>query len=185
MKRGSVAVGVFAAIFAATLSAQSGPSQAAALKQGYNGIKNNILQAAEKMPDADYSFQPTMPERNFGGWVAHVADAQAAGCARAAGMTPKPLNAGSKTSKADLIAALKESFDVCDMAYDGTTDANAGDSVQSFGGATTRLAALWGNIGHDQECYGTMAVYLRLKNIVPPSTEAMSRGRGGRGGKKE
>ena len=169
---------------AAALCAQNAPSQAAALKQGYNGIKNNIMQAAAKMADADYGFQPTDAERNFGGWVAHVADAQMNSCSRIAG-SPKQLNAGSKTSKTDLIAALKESFDTCDAVYDATTDANASDPVQSFGGQTTRLASLWGNIGHDQECYGTMAVYLRLKGIVPPSTEAMSRGRGGRGGKKQ
>ena len=186
MKPCLVAVGVCSTFLAVVLSAQSGPSQAAALKQSYNGIKNNIMQAAEKMPDSDYSFKPTDAERNFGGWVAHVADAQAGGCARSSGAAAKPLNAGSKTTKADLIAALKESFEVCDAAYDGTTDANAGEGVQSFGGQTTRLAALWGNIGHDQECYGTMAVYLRLKGIVPPSTEAMERGRAGRGrGKKE
>ena len=181
MKRTLAVLGFGAALLASSLQAQ--PSQAAALKQSYNGIKNNILAAADKMPEADYSFQPTMAERNFGGWVAHVADAQANSCGRAFG-NAKQLNAASKTSKADLIAALKESFDLCDMAYDGTTDANANDAVQSFGGQTTRLASLWGNIGHDQECYGTMAVYLRLKDQVPPSSE----GRGGRGrgaGKKQ
>lgn len=181
MKRISIAVGMLCALWSSMLYAQGGPSQAEALKRAYNGIKNNISQAAEKMAEADYSFQPTMPERNFGGWVAHVADAQMNTCSRIAG-APKQLNAGSKTSKADLVAALKESFDACDAVFQGTTDANAGDAVQSFGGQTTRLAALWGAIAHDQECYGTMAVYLRLKGLVPPSTEAMERGRG-RGGK--
>src|ERR1700738_33940 len=99
MTRVSVTVGMFAACFAATLQAQNAPSQAAALKQAYNGIKNNITAAAEKMSEADYSFQPTMPERNFGGWVAHVADAQINSCSRISG-APKQLNAGSKTSKA-------------------------------------------------------------------------------------
>ncbi len=174
---------ICAACLASGLYAQSAPSQAAALKQAYNGIKNNITQAAEKMGDADYSFQPTAPERNFGGWVAHVADAQINTCSRLSG-SPQRLNAASKTAKADLVAVLKQSFDACDAVYEGTTDANANDPVQSFGGTTTRLAALWGNIAHDQECYGTMAVYLRLKGIVPPSTENMQRGRG-RGKKKE
>ncbi len=173
-----------AVCLASALYAQSAPSQAAALKQAYNGIKNNITQAAEKMGDADYGFQPTAPERNFGGWVGHVADAQMNTCSRLSG-SPQRLNAGSKTTKTDLVAALKQSFDACDAVYEGTTDANANDPVQSFGGATTRLAALWGNIAHDQECYGTMAVYLRLKGIVPPSTENMERGRGRGRGKKE
>jgi len=80
-------------------------------------------------------------------------------------------------SKADLQAALKDSFDTCDAAYAALTDANANDSVPSFRGNTTRLAALVGNVVHDNECYGNMVVYLRLKGIVPPSSE----GRGGRG----
>jgi len=174
-----IVTAAFAGLFGAVLQAQNAPSQAAALKQQYTAVKNNILAAADKMAEADYTFQPTMPERNFGGWVAHVADAQMNTCSRIAG-APKQLGAASKTSKADLVAALKESFDACDAVYDGTTDANAGDPVQSFGGQTTRLGSLWGNVAHDQECYGTMAVYLRLKNIVPPSTEAMGRGRGGK-----
>jgi uncharacterized damage-inducible protein DinB len=178
MKR-FIVVGAFA-LSAAKLFAQGAPpSVAADLKQSYSGIKNNIMVAAEKMAEADYSFQPTAPERNFGGWVAHVADAQLGACSRIAG-APKQPNAGSKTSKADLMAALKESFDACDAVYEGTTDANLNDPVPSFRGQTPRVSALYGNIAHDQECYGTMAVYLRLKGIVPPSTEAMARGRGGK-----
>jgi DinB superfamily len=150
------------------------PSTAEAIRQSYNAIKNNLMKAADKMPDDGYSFKPTPEERNFGGWVAHVADAQTAGCSRALG-TPKTPSAGSKTSKSDLVAALKDSFDICDQAYGALTDANANDTVQSFRGPMTRLAALAGNVVHDNECYGSMAVYLRLKGIVPPSSEHMMR----------
>jgi len=93
-----------------------------------------------------------------------------AGCSRVLG-TPKAPSAGSKTTKADLVAALKDSFDTCDAAYAALTDANANESVQSFRGPMTRLASLAGNVAHDNECYGAMAVYLRLKGIVPPSSE--------------
>jgi hypothetical protein len=99
-----------------------------------------------------------------------VADAQTAGCSRVLG-TPKTPGAASKTTKSDLVAALKDSFDTCDAAYASLSDANANDTVQSFRGPTTRLAALAGNMAHDNECYGSMAVYLRLKGIVPPSSE--------------
>ncbi len=148
------------------------------VKQAYNGIKNNITRAAEEMPEAGYSFQPTPEERNFGGWVAHVADAQANSCGAATGQR-KQLGAASKTSKADLLAALKESFEMCDAAYGEVTAANMNDPIQTFRGATPRLAALYGNIGHDQECYGSMAVYLRLQKLVPPSSQG--RGRMGKG----
>ena len=155
---------------AATAQSTAAPSTADAIRQNYNVVKNNILKAAEKMPDDAYDLKPTPEERSFGGWIAHVADAQTGGCSRLLG-TPKTPGAASKTTKADLVAALKDSFETCDAAYAGLTDANANDAVQSFRGSTTRLASLAGNAGHDNECYGAIAVYLRLKGIVPPSSE--------------
>jgi uncharacterized damage-inducible protein DinB len=148
------------------------PSIADAIRQQYNTVKNNLLKAADKMPDDGYAFQPTPAQRSFGGWIAHVADAQTAGCSRALG-APKTPSAGSKTTKADLVAALKDSFDTCDAAYAALTDANASEPIQSFRGPTPRLAALAGNVEHDNECYGSIAVYLRLKGVVPPSSENM------------
>jgi hypothetical protein len=176
MRRSAVFSFVLAGLFALPLFAQGtsqsqgqAPSTADAIRQLYNGVKNNLLKAADAMPDDGYGFKPTPEERAFGGWVAHVADAQTAGCSRALG-TPKTPSAGSKTTKADLVAALKDSFDTCDAAFAALTDANGSETVQSFRGPTTRLAALAGNVVHDNECYGAMAVYLRLKGIVPPST---------------
>jgi hypothetical protein len=166
-----------ASLSVSPLYAQGTPTSSDAIQRAYNGIKGNIMKAADKMPEGDYDFKPTPEQRNFGGWIAHVADAQVTICSKAAG-NPMTSNAGSKTSKADIIAALKMSFDACDAVYSALTEANSNDSVASFRGNTTRLAALAGNVAHDNECYGTIAVYLRLKGIVPPSTEAMAaRGR--------
>ena len=91
------------------------------------------------------------------------------------------------TSKADLVAALKKSFDICDAVYEGTPDASANDPVQGFGGTVPRISSLYGNIAHDQECYGSMAVYLRLQKLVPPSSQGRGggRGKGGPGGGKQ
>ena len=173
MKRyAAIMVGMIALLASPLFGQGEAPSNVQAIQQSYNTVKNNILKAADKMSDADYSFKPTPEERSFGGWVGHVADAQTAGCSRALG-TPKTPSASSKTTKADLVAALKESFDTCDAAYAALTEANANEPVQSFRGPLPRLAALTGNVVHDNECYGSMAVYLRLKGIVPPSSERM------------
>jgi hypothetical protein len=192
-----------AMMFAITLNAQNGggmgggmaqnPSGPASLSagivQGYNSVKTNLLAAAEAMPEDGYNFSPTNAERNFGGWVGHVAQAQLGTCSRIAGQTPdsatmtllQGVNSGTAASKADLVAALKKSFDACDAAYNGLTDANAADAVPGRGN-NSRLSALAGNVAHDNECYGSMAVYLRLKGIVPPSTAARGGMRGMRGG---
>jgi hypothetical protein len=39
------------------------------------------------------------------------------------------------------------------------------------GGKSPRAAALMGNTGHVQEHYGNLVTYLRINNIVPPSSE--------------
>lgn len=171
MKR--CALMIAAAMIAGSLYAQDAAAVVKDLQASYAGVKANILEAAEKMPEDGYSFEPGPGSRTFGGWVAHVADSQAGSCSGVNGER-KQLGAASKTSKADLIAALKESFEICDKAYEGTTADNYLSPVQSFRGATPRISALYGNFGHDQECYGSMAVYLRAKSMVPPSTEKMN-----------
>lgn len=179
MRRCSVMTAALAGLLVSSVHAQNAPSMAAAVKQNYNQLKTLLARAADAMPEDGYSFQPTQPERNYGGWVAHVADSQMNTCSTVAGAR-KDLGAASKTSKADLVAALKESFDACDAVFDGLTDANASDAVQSFRGPQPRLTRLFGMLSHDNECYGTMAVYLRLKGIVPPSSDRSGMPRGGK-----
>src|SRR5262250_3963196 len=90
----------------------------------YSFVSGAVVGAAEKMPEENYSFKATPDVRTFGQLVGHVADAQAGTCSVVNG-EQKSVNAGSKTSKADLVAALKESFAICDKAFDSLTDAKA------------------------------------------------------------
>ena len=84
---------------------------------------------------------------------------------------PNQIDAGSKSTKADLIAALKETFVLCDAAFEALTPENLTEKVQIGRREMTRLGALTGSTIHDNHEYGYMAVYLRLKGIVPPSSE--------------
>ncbi|HSU61531.1 MAG TPA: DinB family protein [Bryobacteraceae bacterium] len=152
-----------------SLVAQTGVSLVNEPKQAYDHVKNNILKAAEEMPEGDYSFKPTPEIRTFGQLVAHIADAQAHFCS-AVDNTHMQVHASTRKSKADLIAALKESSDECDKAYDSLTEANASQVVGSGRMERTRLGMLYLNVAHDNEEYGYMSVYLRLKNLVPPSS---------------
>jgi uncharacterized damage-inducible protein DinB len=150
------------------------------VKQGYNGIKNNVMRAAEAMPEADYSFVPAKGSRSFGQAVLHIAEVQMGICAMAQGEPPKQIDQ-AKTSKADAVAALKEAFDYCDPIYAALTDANGAEMKKMFGRDRSRLGILDFGVIHSNEMYGTLAVYLRLKEIVPPS----SAGRGMMGKKKK
>ncbi len=154
---------------AVPLAAQSNPFSADA-KQSYTGIKNTLLKAADKMPEQFYSFRTTAKVRTYAEIMTHIADTQMALCGMAKG-EQKNGNAGSKTSKADVVAALKASFDYCDTVYDSMNDAAGAAKVNMFGRQVTKLGVLNFNVAHDNEMYGTAVAYLRLKDIVPPSSE--------------
>jgi hypothetical protein len=139
-------------------------------KQNYTTIKNIILASAEKMPTDGYAYQATKEERTWAELMGHIADANTGICSSATGEAKRG-SAGKLTDKEALVAALKESFAVCDAAWDATTDANAHTMVKRGNRELTRLGVLIYNTTHDNESYGTMAVYLRLKGVVPPSSE--------------
>ena len=140
------------------------------IKQAYTSVKNNLVKAAESMPEEDYSYKPSADIRSFGALVAHIADANTFYCSSAKGAMKRP-NASSKTSKADIVAALKAAFaDDCDSLYDSLTDAAANEMVKIRNGEMTKMGAAIRNLAHDNEEYGYLAVYLRLKGVVPPSS---------------
>ncbi len=154
---------------AVPLAAQSNPFSADA-RQSYTGIKNTLLKAADKMPEQFYSFRTTAKVRTYAEIMTHIADTQMLLCGMAKG-EQKTGNAGSKTSKAEVAAALKASFDYCDAVYDSMNDADGAVKVSMFGRQMTKLGVLNFNTAHDNEMYGTAVAYLRLKDIVPPSSE--------------
>src|SRR5205085_10337784 len=131
-----------------------------------------LLRSAEKMPEESYSFRPTWVVRSFGRIIGHVADAQYYFCSKALGeKNPAPNIEKTKTSKADLIAALKDAFAYCDRAYDGMTDASGAKIVKLMGFDVPKLGVLTNNLAHASEHYGNLVTYMRLKNIVPPSSD--------------
>lgn len=134
--------------------------------------KRAVIGAAEKMAEADYAFAPSEGIRTFGQLVGHVADAQYLFCSAAIGKENPALGIEkTKTTKADLVAALKEGFAYCDKALDSLTDANAAELVKFFGNERTRLNVYSFNAMHNYEHYGNMVTYMRIKGLVPPTSE--------------
>lgn len=138
----------------------------------YGGIKAMLLSSADKMPEENYSFKPTDTVRSFGQILGHAADSQYMFCSIVLGeKNPAPQVEKTKTSKADLIAALKDAFAFCDKAYDGMTDTSAAQTVKLMGRDMPRLGVLAVNSAHTVEHYGNLVTYLRMKNIVPPTSD--------------
>jgi len=171
MNRYSISLMLLAVAFVCpALYAQTTNPLSTEVKGAYTGIKNNVVKAAEKMSEENYGFKATPEVQTFGQRIAHIADANLRTCAALKG-EQKSVGAASKTTKADLVAALKESFAYCDGVYDSLTDAEATKMINTGRGQRSKLAALWGIVAHDNEVYGAMAVYMRLKGVVPPSSE--------------
>jgi hypothetical protein len=170
MSRFSVLMFALAAAGGA-LVAQTNPV-VAEQKATYTSNKNNLIKAAEKMPEEAYSFKPTPEMQSFGERIGHIAN-QIGTCSAMTGER-KPSQANGKTAKADLVAALKASFDACDAAWDSMNDKTAMEMVAGRGGAQrSKLSGLIGNTTHNTEMYGYISVYMRLKGVVPPTSDRM------------
>ena len=139
----------------------------------YSFVSNSVIGAAVKMPEENYSFKPTPEVRSFGQLVGHVADANYMFCSQAAGEAnpSKGSIEKTKTSKADLVAALRDAVAYCSKTFDGMTDAKGSEMVQLFSFHLAKLTILSLNSAHTDEHYGNMVTYLRLKGIVPPTSE--------------
>jgi hypothetical protein len=131
---------------------------------------------AEAMPADRYSYRATPETRTFGQLVLHVAQFNNNVCARISGMTAPDIKDLKDTdSKDKLVAAVKGSFDFCTSAINTLDDSTLGQSVGKFGpmnnmsrgGAMLILGEDW--FDH----YSTMAVYLRINGILPPSAQPM------------
>ena len=141
-------------------------------KRVYGFQKGILLRSAEKMTEENYTFKPVDTVRTYGQIIGHIADAQYLFCSSASGEKNPDLKIEkSKTSKADLVSALKDSFVYCDKVYDSMTDASGSQIVKLFGTDTPKLGALDFNNIHNMEHYGNLTTYMRIKGIVPPTSE--------------
>lgn len=153
------------------------------LQQAYNQLKTNITQSAAKMTDADANFKASPENRTFAQQFSHIAQFHYLFCSQVKGANPNQENLEqTKTTKADAVKALADSFAYCDDLFSSLTDEAASQFVAGRGGEQSKVVPLINLIAHDNEEYGIITVYLRLKGMVPPSTENAGRGRAGRGG---
>jgi uncharacterized damage-inducible protein DinB len=160
-----------APLLAQGMKPASHPGAVAMLDRSYTSVAGYLTQAAEQVPEADYAFKPTPEVRSFGELIAHVADAQYAFCSGVLGQpNPSPDVAKTKTTKAELVEALKGSSALCAKAY-AIPDAEAHGMMKLFGGEHPKFQTLVVNLGHDWEHYGNIVTYMRLKGMVPPSSQ--------------
>jgi uncharacterized damage-inducible protein DinB len=177
---------LFGCLLVIPATAQTGQKDSSAdplsswLRNIYKGNRNNIARAAEKMPEEFYGLRPGPQKevRTYGQIVGHLANFNYMWCAQAKG--EKDPNQGNDfeklTSKADLVKAINSALTYCDGVYAALTDASgmAMIEVTQENGKqqrVLRISQLMLNVFHNNEHYGNIVTYLRIKSIVPPSSE--------------
>jgi len=164
---------IFVLAAPACVLAQDNPTSAA-IKMEFGMARGVLTRSADKVPENLYSYKPTDEVRSFGQLVGHVTDAQYTFCSAVTG-EKSPMTDSiekSKTSKADLVQALKDAFAYCDKVYNSMTDETGSQMIKFFGRDVDKFGVLAFNNMHDYEHYGNMVTYMRLNKIVPPSSEA-------------
>jgi uncharacterized damage-inducible protein DinB len=151
-------------------------SPSANAKTMHNNIRRNLSEAASAMSAEDYAFKPTPGVRSFGEVIGHLINANYLMCAQATGeQSPGTQNYEQVTDRAALVKTLNDSLAFCDARYAATTDANFSQPAKVTGPGgrtadTTRGQVLMFNTTHNNEHYGNVVVYMRLRGKVPPST---------------
>ena len=164
-------------VFATPLLAQqqqaADPSNGAvaAARASWLTAHTYIVRSAQQMSEADFAFKPVATVRSFGQIVAHVADDETGWCAQILGEPVKQTQFEKRlTAKADVIKAIQDAGAYCEKAYE-ITDAQAAGVTTIWGGQQAKIKGLMDNAAHDWEHYGNIVTYLRIKGMVPPSSQ--------------
>ena len=142
------------------------------IKELHDRIREDVVRSAERMPAEHFDFQPTPDVRTFGQLVGHVATNLYVMCAAAgAESNPHPTIVGQTVSgKADLVDGLKAAYEYCEEALASLNDVNGLNKVTASREGT-RLSFLVAAIEHTSLHYGNMVTYMRLKGLVPTSSD--------------
>jgi uncharacterized damage-inducible protein DinB len=142
--------------------------------------ESNIEKSAERMPEESYGMRPgpQTEVRTFGQLIGHLANFSYIFCSDAKGeKNPVADHDFEKlATKAELIKALHASFSYCDGVFAGVTDASLTETISATRDdgskvPALRISRLIAEISHNQEHYGNIVTYLRIKSLVPPSSQ--------------
>ncbi len=161
---------LFIALFGRLLCAGANPLSEEA-RRDYKTIEDYIVRSAEKMPEEGYAFHPTPEIRSFGQLLGHIADDQFSFCSTVAGEKKSSEFEKKAPPKTEMIAGLKSAFGYCEGVYSTMQDSWVGQPIRFLGRDRPKLTGLTFNTEHAWEHYGNLVVYMRLKGIVPPSSE--------------
>jgi uncharacterized damage-inducible protein DinB len=178
MKRFVVGLGTIGVLLAASGAMAQGRGAAPActtvacdLQADWGGNTNGLIGIANAMPDNEYGFKPTPAQESFAERLMHVVNIDIKLLSTLGGKTPAPMVNAKASSKADVLAAMKEWSAYGAAVLKEFNDQQLSERVTSMpfmGPTASRIRVSYFAIGHGQDIYGQLAVYLRLKGVTPP-----------------
>lgn len=174
MQARTLAGGIATAIVLSTglVSAQSADPMTTGAKTQLRLIQSWIIRTADKVPEEAYAFRPTKDVRSLGEILGHVADDLRLMCTEAKGeKAPPETIEKSVHGKPELRNALTESVAFCNQVLAEMDDRTGAELVPFRLGPTPKLSVVYFAVAHAYEHYGNLVTYMRMQNIVPPSSE--------------
>jgi uncharacterized damage-inducible protein DinB len=174
------AVGLMLLAAAPTLAQQQQPVLVTDLLRDVGDVKTKLISLSEAMPESTYDWRPMEGVRSVAEVYKHVISdnyllAAAAGHAapEATGIKGDDYRtAGAyerrSMSKAEIVAALKASFDHMETALGATTREGLNGSVSVFGMDMTGRGLWILTVTHLHEHLGQSIAYARSNHVVPP-----------------
>ena len=166
--------------FPVRASAQT-PTIPAELLKDWQSQKETMMKIADAMPADKFGYKSTPAQRSYGEQILHVAGANVELMGMLGAKTKAPFEVSPRdmatfglkmTDKAAILKALSDSFDYGEAVIKDLGPAALSEVVGGppWIGQATRAKLVWYTMGHTQDIYGQMAVYLRLNGIVPPAS---------------
>jgi uncharacterized damage-inducible protein DinB len=167
----SLASSMFVLGLAAQASAQ-GVTLAGDMLKDWQQQKNTMVAIAEAMPEDKFGYKSTPPQRSYGEQVMHVVQVNQMLLGTLGAKTPAPMINMKATSRADILQALRQSYDYGEAVFKEFNDSAWTQAVMGprFIGQATRVRIANFAMTHTMDIYGQMVVYLRLNMIVPPAS---------------
>ena len=132
-----------------------------------------ITSIVDAMPEDKFGFKPTPAQQTFGERVLHVVTTDLGILQALGGKTPVPMVNTKAATKAELLGALKQSFDYGDAVIKEFTDQQWVERVAPppfMGPSASRARIIYFDMQHSNDMYGQFVVYLRLNGGTPPAS---------------
>ena len=133
-----------------------------------------IIAISDRMPEDKWGYKSTPAQRSFGEQVMHIVQTDVRFIGALGGKTAAPtVDAKAAASKSESMAALRTSFAYGEAVIKEFNDQQWLERINGLfmGPSVARLRVLYFDMGHSQDIYGQMAVYLRLNGLVPPASD--------------